>query len=152
MKRYLHADFLFTVSGFVILLSGLLFFHSSFDIAIHDTYLIVSHTHIAIALCAICLFFALIYFVFKKMGRPLFQIPGSIHYVLTLLPILTIAVIDVLPGRYIPNQNFSEEMQSAEKYNIIIAVTILLCMLGQLSFLINIGATLFKKGTGRQKN
>lgn len=149
MRQYIHTDFLFTISGILILFCSLLFFHSTFDIPIHDTYFVISQTHIAIALCALFMFFALVYFSFKKANRPLYKRLGATHFILTILPILTVSIIQLLPSRHRVYQNMSEEMDNAAKFNVIISISILLCLIGQLLLLVNIVATLIRKNASR---
>ncbi len=149
MRQYTQTDILFSITGLLILLAGTLFFRSTFNLAIHDTYFVISQTHIAIALCVTFLFFSLLYFIFKKANRPLYKRLGSIHYILTVLPLVATCIIDLLHSRRRAYENFSEEMEIMEKFNIIISISVLLCLLGQLLLVTNIIATLLRKNASR---
>lgn len=149
MRQYTQTDILFSITGLLILLIGVLFFRSTFDLAIHDTYIVISQTHIAIALCALFFFFSLLYYIFKKLNRPLYRKLGLMHYFLTILPLVTTCIINSLPSRNRAYENMSEEMENMGKFNIIISISVLLCLLGQLLFVANIIATLFRKKISR---
>jgi heme/copper-type cytochrome/quinol oxidase subunit 1 len=149
MRQYTQTDFLFTITGGLILLIGQFFSNSILDIAIHDTYLLISYMHVAIILCASFLFFAFIYFILKKVNKPLYSVLGWTHYCLTVLPLLSATVINFTPNRHFANQNFNEEMANAERYNVIIVISVLLCILGQFLFVVNIIASLLKRKVKR---
>ena len=146
-KKNIKIEFLFALTGLLILLVGLIFFRSTLDIVFHDTYLVISQVHITIGLFVIIGVFSLIYFFFKKIGKQLHELLGLIHYFFTILPLLTVTIINLLLNSHIPNQGFSKEMENAEKINMIIAVTVLFCLLGQVLFFVNIIITLLRKKT-----
>jgi heme/copper-type cytochrome/quinol oxidase subunit 1 len=149
MKRYIQADILFLATGALTLLVGLLFYNSTLDIAIHDMYFLISYFLIALILGATFLLFALIYYSFKRAGRPMYRILALMHYFLTVLPILATTLIDYSPSRHLSNQDFRDEMENAEKLNIIISALAFLWLIGQLIFITNILTTIMRKNASR---
>jgi len=145
MKKYFRTEYLFAFTGIVILILGLLFYHSTFDIAIHDTYFVIGHSVVAMILFSFCLFFASVYFLFRSAHKPLQNILGFIHYLFTFLPLIIPVLINTSPHRYHPGDDMSAIMEDDNKLIIFLAIAIVLCGFGQAIFLINIIAALFRK-------
>ena len=149
-RKYLRVDFLFAITGLIVLLAGCLFFDSNFDISIHDTTFSTTHAHISILLFTLFLLFALIYSRIIKAQRRLVKGLNVIHYFLTILPCLafiSIRFIEVNLNRYIASEHMSEEMDNMAKLYIVFSMSVLLCLLGQILFIVNIAISLIRKKT-----
>lgn len=151
-RQYLRIDFLFAITGLVVLLVGCLFFDSPFNINIHDTQFSSSHAHISILLFLIFLIFALIYGALIKFERRLVKGLNVTHYFLTITPclaIITIQFIQVKLNRYIASEHMSEEMDNMTNLYIVFSMSVLLFLLGQVLFIVNIAISLIRKKVGK---
>jgi len=143
-KNFSRIDFLFSVTGLFVLLVGLIFFRSAFDINVHDTYFVIANSHITIGLTFLFFIFSLIYFSFARLGRPLKKGLGLTHYIITVLTLfITVFPPTFLfkPTRYSPAD---ASLDSNFDVNTLILLVFFTFILGQLLFLINIIWTLIR--------
>jgi|SRR3954462_8545380 len=152
MKRFKELDFLFLLTALLVSVFYLSVANPTLDIAIHDTYLVICKEHVSIALSLPFLFFALIYFLFKKANKPLYKILGIVHYIMTIsffLAILIALFIHFHFYKSIAYRHYITEIEYSEKINIFYACAAIISIFGQFVLIINIIATLFRK---REKN
>jgi heme/copper-type cytochrome/quinol oxidase subunit 1 len=145
IRKYLQPETLFLVSGLLIVTHRLLFVRKPLDVAVHDTYIVVDAFHITFLITVMFMILSLPYSLFRKADNPLSTTGGWIHYVLTMLPlVVALIIIPLISIWYQPDQ-VSERRERNERYNMIIALSYVLCIFGQLVFLVNILVTLFKR-------
>jgi heme/copper-type cytochrome/quinol oxidase subunit 1 len=144
VKKYIQPETLFLVSGLLIVTYRLFFVREPFDLPIHDTYIVVDAFHITFLITISFMILSLPYSLFRKADNPLSKAGGWIHYVLTMLPWFVVMIIPSINMRY-QSDHLSEMMKRLEKYSMIIALSCMLCLLGQLVFLVNILVTLLKR-------
>ena len=140
---------LFVVTAFLYLAAGFIFFPATTDVVLHDTYFVVSQKHIIVLYFMMFLFFAIIYLAFLKFTRPLGNLLGIAHYILTAC---TVTVIPVLPQFYFQSMTrrfyTSDEITSvglANNLNVLITICAFGFALAQLLLLINIVLSLIRK-------
>jgi cytochrome c oxidase subunit 1 len=146
MKLFPGIHLLFAVTGFLLFVVSEVLRFSALDINFHDTYFVVSHWHISMAVFFVFSIFTFIYYAFAKMFRPLGKGLGYFHYVLSTFGITLFLVLPSfmkgISKRFIPDEH---GISSIELLNLFITITALLFILAQLLFFINIGMTIFKK-------
>jgi heme/copper-type cytochrome/quinol oxidase subunit 1 len=145
IKKYVQPEFLFLITGLLIVAYRLLFVHEPLDIAIHDTYILVDSLHITFLVTILFVILSFPYTLLREANKPLSKTGGWLHYILTMAPLLAFILALPITIQYNSNHSFSENMQYAEKYNILMTVSCMLCVLGQLVFLVNILVSLFKR-------
>jgi cytochrome c oxidase subunit 1 len=135
--------------GFVSLfisggLTGIFLGNASLDIQLHDTYFVVAHFHIVMAMAGGYGMFAGLYHWFPKMfnGRQMNNTLGYIHFWLTFIgsylifwPMHYLGMTGV-PRRYLNLDNFST-FSGYEDLNKFITVAAILVFCTQLLFVIN---------------
>jgi heme/copper-type cytochrome/quinol oxidase subunit 1 len=144
IKKYIQPETLFLVSGLIIVTYRLLLVREPFDLPIHDTYIVVDAFHITFLITVLFMILSLPYSLFRKADNPLSNTGGWIHYISTMLPWFVVIIIPFTHIRYQPD-HLSEMMEQAEKFNMVITLSFILCLLGQLVFLVNILMTLLKR-------
>lgn len=120
------------------------FGNSALDIALHDSYFVIAHSHI-LALCSLLFFvFALVYFAYPKvLGRELNRTLGLLHFWITfagismlLIPVHALAMTGV-PRRYYSYEDF-DRFNHFQRMNEIVSLIAILVFLAQFLFLINL--------------
>lgn len=143
MNNLKRIDFLFSLTGLLVLSIGLIFFRSTLDINIHDTYLVIAQTHIAMGLAFMYFLISLIYFSFKKFSKPLKYRLGQIHYLITTSALL----IFIFPPTYFfPSERYTTSSTSfSTGFDIheFLVFVFFGFILAQIIFLINIIWTIF---------
>lgn len=142
--------------GFVSLfisggLTGIYLGNSTIDIPLHDTYFVVAHFHIVMAMAAGFGMFAGIYHWFPKMwaGRQMNNVLGDLHFWITFVgcycifwPMHYLGMSGV-PRRYFSFQSF-ETFNMYDNLNIFISVSAMVVFFAQVLFLINFFYSAFK--------
>ena len=152
---------LFSV-GFVSLfitggLTGPLLAQPSLDVYLHDTYFVVAHFHLIMAMAGLFAIFAATYFWFPRMfGRMLNERLGRLHFWVTLLgAYATFVPMHLLgiaghPRRYseLSGVQYVSAMAPLQKF---VTVAAIITLLGQLAFLANLFWSL-KRGRMAERN
>lgn len=114
-----------------------LFIQGSIDIAVHDTYYVVSNSIVMILIALLFALFALILFGIHKMAKQLSPILNWVHFGLTLGPLIIIVLVgfELVDARAITSVNEW------------IAILILVLALSQLVFIANIIQSFLLKKT-----
>ncbi|MBL0051895.1 MAG: hypothetical protein IPP29_10500 [Bacteroidetes bacterium] len=136
-KNFLRTDFLFFITGIIILGLTILFLRSPLKINIHDTYLLIAKTDIAVGFFLLFLILALIYFLFIKLNRPLRKTLGITHYLLTTISLVAIATLCIFSS--------GESMTQPFDFMTFIAISVLVFAVGQLILVLNIAVSLLNK-------
>ncbi len=124
-------------------LTGLILGDSALDISVHDTYFVVGHFHIVMALSAIFGMFAGVYHWFPKLfGRMMNNNLGSLHFWITIVcaygvffPMHFLGLAGV-PRRYYTNSQFPL-FDNLMDINVLISTFAIIIAFGQLLFLFN---------------
>jgi cytochrome c oxidase subunit 1 len=141
--------------GFVSLfisggLTGIFLGNSALDIPLHDTYFVVAHFHIVMAMAGGYGMLAGLYHWFPKMfnGRQLNNTMGYIHFWLTFVgsylifwPMHYLGMTGV-PRRYLTLENFTT-FNGYEDLNKFISIVVILVFCVQLLFVINFFHSIF---------
>lgn len=145
MKKLLNTPFIFIFTGFTILVVGLIFFQSTLDINLHDTYFVIAHVHIALYLCLLFLAFSLIYFIFNKLKKPLNKSLAIIHYIFTILTIILLVFSSTDSYNHIKRYTGDNPFDSEFSIKPFILFLSLTFIIAQIIFIFNIVWTLLKK-------
>ena len=136
---------MFCLTGLLVLAVGFFFFDSTMNINVHDTYLILSQTQIALRLAFIFFLISLIYFSFTRFSKSLKYRLGQIHYLITTLALVIFIFPPTnlfQPGQYSPDDH---DFGNGLDLNDFLVLVFFGFLLGQLVFLINIFWTLFER-------
>lgn len=137
----------FLRSGFYLSLMGgfLYFFRSStaLDLHLHDTYLVISIFHVVLSMGSIFVFlgllYVLFYFVFKiQLNSRL----SKAHYGLTAFPLVLVLFALIISKKLIIST--SHQFSSFFYFEPIILMLILIFLLGQFIFILNVILSLWK--------
>jgi cytochrome c oxidase subunit 1 len=143
----------------LLLLTGLLLVLTSFfklsqnstiDLHFHDTYFVIAHTHIFWLLAALALFMWTLYLLTNKILYS--KALTWTHVIITILTLFIFAltvffgdnILNPKPFRYYDYSNWN----SSEMYSTLIktiAIIILILLFGQILFIVNLIAGLFKR-------
>jgi cytochrome c oxidase subunit I len=147
--RIRYATPLLFSAGFVSLfitggLTGPLLAQPALDVYLHDTYFVVAHFHLIMAMAGLFAIFAATYFWFPKMfGRMMNERLGRLHFWITLLGAYAIFMpmhllgIAGHPRRYsdLTGVQYVAAMAPMQRF---ITVAAIVTMAGQLVFLVNL--------------
>ncbi len=146
-KIQLHTPMLFSLGVIITFgiggLTGLHLGAVSTNLILHNSYFVVGHFHLTMAVAALLGAFAATYFWFPKMfGRMLDEKLGKIHFWLTLLPILYIFIGQMVAGyagmhRRIYNPYEYNYLKPLLGLNIYIGLAVFLVFFAQFLFLYN---------------
>jgi cytochrome c oxidase subunit 1 len=139
-------------------LTGIFLGNSAIDIQLHDTYFVVAHFHIVMALSAIFGMFCGIYHWFPKMfGRFMNNTTGYIHFFATIIcayavfwPMHYMGMAGV-PRRYYSFDAFQTFNQFGDM-NVFITTAAVIGFVAQLLFLFNFFYSMFYGRKVREKN
>jgi cytochrome c oxidase subunit 1 len=138
--------FVFGVGG----LTGLFLADIPQDVYLHDTYFVVGHFHLIMAAAVFLGSFAAIYFWFPKMfGKTMSQQLGVWHFALTLPPLVVIFVGMLFIGnagmqRRLFDPSVYETFRPLHKWNVALTHTAWILLAGQLFFVWNFFASLWR--------
>lgn len=115
--------------------------NGSLDIHLHDTYFVIAHRHVFLAIAAVLAVFALLY---KTLDEVLFS-PwlNGIHIISTLIVVALVLFplpqegFAGMPRRYYDSSAW-ESQQSFGSLNHAVALAVILCFFGQLLFILHI--------------
>lgn len=117
---------------------------SAIDIHQHDTYYVIAHFHIVIAVAVFFLIIAGIYYITPKLsGRRLHYGLGIIHFICTVLPIIAILWpmhfdgIAGMPRRYYDYSAWDSFLQFVS-LDTMISIAAMLLFSAQILFLVNL--------------
>jgi len=141
--------------GFVSLfvsggITGLILGQSSLDLAMHDTYIVLTHFHLVMGVASIFGMFAAIYFWFPKMfGRYLDERIGKFHFWVTFVGVYSIFVpmhvmgLVGMPRRY---SQFTEYgfLDKLHPLVLFVSISAIITITVQLLFYFNLVWSLFK--------
>ena len=130
-------------------LSGIFLGTSAADIAMHDTYFVVGHFHLVMAVSPLFAGFAGLYYWFPKMfGRMMNETLGKVHFWLSFVgayivfhTMHSLGVVGHLRRIYDPSQY--EFLQSIVGMNIVISMAAFVLGAAQLVFLFNFFSSIF---------
>ena len=126
----------FLISNTSILTSG-----SSFDIRMHDTYLVIAISHVLIFLAFFCMFYWTIY---KFTTAILFStILSWLHIIFTLLTFLFIALIVVFNNSLI--EKLSNDFSLFSLWKSIYIIVFFVFVIAQLLLFINLAGGIIKR-------
>lgn len=131
------------MTALIILLTSL-FTSGSLDIAMHDTYFVVSNDQLIIATYLLFSLFALITWGINKMSRQLSSLLNWLHYSFTIICLVIIVVftnkLTSQPATYRDYSVFDEidKYESQMSMNEWFAIIGVILILNQFLFLINI--------------
>jgi cytochrome c oxidase subunit I len=153
-KIRFNAPMLFSI-GFVSLfiaggLTGPLLAQPSLDVYLHDTYFVVAHFHLIMAMAGLFAIFAATHFWFPKMfGRMMNERLGAIHFWITFIGAYAIFMpmhllgIAGHPRRYseLTGVQYLSAMLPLQKF---ITIAAIITLSGQLVFVFNLFWSMFK--------
>jgi cytochrome c oxidase subunit 1 len=153
-KIRFSTPFLFS-AGFVSLfitggLTGPLLAQPSLDIYLHDTYFVVAHFHLIMAMAGLFAVFAATHFWFPKMfGRMLSERLGAIHFWITFIGAYAIFMPMHLLGAAGHPRRYSEltgvqYVSAMEPLQRFITIAAMVTIAGQVIFLVNLFWSMFK--------
>ena len=132
-----HIIYLLTIP--IIMLIGILSRDVVLDINVHDSYFVITYLHFAILLSMLFGIIGIGYWIIQKTGRKLSKWLSSTHIGLTFGGILVVWILTKLYRTEIMEYEFNYYLSKT------ITVVILLMIVGQLTFPINIVCGLLKK-------
>lgn len=135
----------------LLLLATSLFTSGSADIAVHDTYFVISHNHVLILIALLYVVFGLITWGMHKLSRRLSTVLNWLHYLITSLCLLLIFVLltttTTLPSTYSDYSVLKENASSPSMMDLNVWLTILgICLIfSQLLLVANVIRGFFLK-------
>ncbi|WP_299365896.1 cbb3-type cytochrome c oxidase subunit I [Winogradskyella sp.] len=132
-----HLIFLLAIP--IIMLIGILSGDSVLDINVHDTYFVIAYLHLAILISILFGIIGIGYWIMKKADRKLSKWLNWIHIGLTFGGTLVLWILTKFYRTEIMEYEFNNNL------TLIITLIILLIIIGQLIFPINIIYGLIKK-------
>ncbi len=132
-----HLLFLFTIP--IVLFIGILNRNTVLDINVHDTYYVIAHLHLAILLSILFGIIGIGYWVMQKVDRQLSKWLNWAHLGLTFGGTFLVWILTKFYRTEIMEYEFNNYL------TMVITIVVLLIILGQLIFPINIIYGLMKK-------
>lgn len=149
MKSY--KVFLWTTLVFstIVLVMNLVSSNDTIDISIYDTYLVIAKFHIWIVLTLFLAGLTFVYFFLYKTNRIPNTFLTTMHYIMTIVPLVIIPICinqaQRTIDRYTPT-TFYAELNNGLVLTKIVLLLMLILLVGQLLFMINI--VISKKNNG----
>ncbi len=143
MTEMPRIELTYRLTALIILLTSF-FISGTLDISMHNTYFVIAKVHITIAIAILYVLFSLISWGIYKIGRSLSSMLNWLHYGLTTIClIIIIALTHKLtsqPATYSDYSVFNEfeEYESNMAINEWLAIILVILILSQVLFLINI--------------
>lgn len=132
-----HLIFIFTIP--LVLLFGIFFGDSALDINVHDTYFVISYMFFAILISILLGVIGVGYWIMQKTNKRLSKQLIWVHIVLTYGGTLIISILSQLYRTELMEYKFNNNI------TLIMTLIVLLMLVGQLIFPINIVYGLLKK-------
>jgi cytochrome c oxidase subunit 1 len=126
--------------------------NSTIDLHLHDTYFVIDHTHIFGFLAIVALLMWILYLLINKILYS--KALSWAHIIITILTLVIFAlalflrnkILNPKPIRYYDYSNWnSSKMYSTQMKSF--AILILILLLAQITFVVNVVAGLFKRKT-----
>lgn len=148
-------QYIFWILSALFILFGIKYFYGATDLQFHDTYFVIANYHIAILFVSLFLVFGFIYFLLEKGNYMLVKLLTRLHVWGTLVPVILIAAIfiffnssamSIMPRRYYRfDGNSSVYLDILQNVHLVIPVLVLILLIAQLSFIVNLIAIILKK-------
>ncbi|WP_148254091.1 cytochrome c oxidase subunit I [Aidingimonas lacisalsi] len=126
-------------------LSGLFLGNVTVDVPLSDTYFVVGHFHMVMAVAPVLVIFGAIYHWYPKMtGRMLNDTLGKVHFWITFLGTYVIYYpmhfmgLEGVPRRYYAYGETTFISDSVQTLNVVISIAAFIVALAQVLFLINL--------------
>lgn len=139
------------LTALIILLTSF-FVSGSLDIAMHDTYFVIAKNHIIIAIALLFMLFTLTTWGINKISRRLSPTLNWLHYGLTTIClVIVIALTHKLTSQPTTYRDYSalnefKEYESSMTINEWLSIILVILILSQALFLINIISAFIVKG------
>jgi heme/copper-type cytochrome/quinol oxidase subunit 1 len=135
--KVIKTQYPFLIASLVFFVLGTMYYTNALDINFHDTYFIISLPLLSYYPAMYMLVTFFIYYVFNKALKPLNNMWGIIHFMLTLLS--SIIICKTALGAYQPQRYYSFSNQSSfVTSHIMLIIAVIIFLLAQLIFLVNI--------------
>ncbi|CAM3640896.1 hypothetical protein MUGA111182_00685 [Mucilaginibacter galii] len=83
--QYLKAKYLFLLSGIISFVVGVIYYHDTLDMNLHDTYFVAVLPLLSCYPAIYMLMVAMVYFMFSRYFKPLNERAGTVHFLVTAL-------------------------------------------------------------------
>ncbi len=137
--KFKKPHFYFWTTAILILIIGLIIFdsESAIDINVHDTYYVINHFVLTELIALLLIFAGLLYWIYEKVNRKLNIVLTKTHLITTIGGILAYPLLIAISSRFFKNNSLI--------LNILSAIIILIVIIAQFLFFINLIIGLFKK-------
>ncbi|UKN00197.1 hypothetical protein K6119_07980 [Paracrocinitomix mangrovi] len=136
----------------LLLLFMSLFTGATFDIALHDTYVVIPNWHIFIVLSFLFGLYFIVAYLLYKNSRAMRKVLGLIHWSITVLGLITSAllvknIINETPRRYYDYSVYDPEntYSNSTDLNYVLGIVLIITLIAQLLFVLNLVLALTKK-------
>lgn len=143
LRKYIHPEYLFLITGILIAVFRFLSLSTPLDISIHNAYIVLDSTYATVALLILFIFFSLPYTLFRRANYPLSPVAGWVHYLFTILPFLLVVIAMPAPKKYRSAPNFEEIVDLGNIY-LFIEIMLVLFAIGQFVFFVNMSVGLVR--------
>ncbi|WP_158655338.1 hypothetical protein [Flavivirga eckloniae] len=136
----------FWIAAAIIYISGFIYYgtESVIDINIHDTYYVMSCFNLMTLLTLTLIFIGFGYWIFFKFTIQLYKLLIFIHILISIGSILSFILVQIYFDNINPNPNFPLFNDSSNG-SIALLTIVLLFLVGQLIFIINLIISLIRK-------
>lgn len=145
----LSQTFLYGLTGIILLLLGFIS-TGTIDIVQHDTYYVIANSHVYFVLALLFWIFAVVAFLLIKGKRKFNNTLFYIHYLLSVVGIITLIILLNFPVVESMNHDYSvygefETTTWSEQKNSWISLIIVIVLFAQLLFVFNLFRSLVRK-------